>query len=119
MGIFSDNIVPSVPSNRSWNNIGYEEWMDILNNNHRKKWDPSNMWFSDPSEYYYVPADLYKSKNQLKEYLKNRKKLTPNIEKSLNDTVQQIYSKYGVWVKWKIQKKENGFIKSVYFVKFC
>jgi len=117
MGIFTNNITPSIPKDTNWNNVCY----DILAREYLKRrgfqtaWDRTSGHFIDVDSSDTPPY----SKKDIKKMFHNMKHLPKSWKESLDNTVQRIYSKYGVWVKWKIQMGSNGRIKSIYFVKFC
>lgn len=121
MSIFANNVIPT-PTNKNWNNVGYELWMDVLNEKDYRRHGPDNLWFSNPEDaaayraFYKKP---WQSKNQLKNSFKNRTRLGKIDIEVLDEVVQQGYSKYGVWLKYKVQFDKNGRIKSIVFTKFC
>ena len=118
MGIFTNNVTPTVRVDKSWNNIGYEAWIQALNESYSKGFRGSGIYWSavDPD---WRPNPWYKSKSQLKTELKQSKKLTVRHVQTLDKAVDLVYSKYGVWLKWKVQVDKNKHIKSIYFVRFC
>lgn len=123
MSIFTNNITPIQPTNRSWNKIGYEEWIAILNQKRIDRWRPENMWFSN-----YEDAIAYRrewrpvgpwNKNYIKRNLHQMKHLNRELQESIDKVQDTVYQKYGVWVKYKIQYGDNKRIKSIVFYRFC
>ena len=113
MSIFANNITPTLPSDLSWNKIGYIEWEKYLQEqfiDHTRNWgDISGLTPNLPSY----------SKNVLKRKFSNKTKLDKKNESDLNEVLERIYKKYGVWVKYKVLMGDNKRIKSIYFYKFC
>lgn len=122
MGIFENNIKPSAPAQKNWNSVGYELWMDVLNERDYRRHGPDNLWFSDPADAAAYRASYQKpwqTKNQIKRSYENRTRIGKIDAEILNEVIQSAYSKYGVWLKYRIQFGKNGRIKSIYFVRFC
>ena len=124
MGLFTNNINPEPPKDRSWNNVVYEILLEVLNRNYIERWNPDNMWFSTKED-----ADRYReewknkppypSKSYFERYMANRRHVPKDIVKAIDEATKEVFSKYGVWVKCKIQVGQNGRIRSIYFVKDC
>ena len=124
MSIFTNNVIPSLPTGKTWNNVGYEIWIDLLNEDYDRRNNPNNMWFSSQDaldEYVLIWKNhrLWQTKNQIKTKLKTMRNLTRHMQECLDRVQETSYSKYGVWLKYKIQRDSRGWIKSVYFKKFC
>jgi len=109
MSIFTNNITPTVPSNLSWNKIGYIEWEKYIQERVRKYWSTAGLTPDTPSY----------SKNFFKRKFSNKKKLSKIDESELNEVLERIYKNYGVWVKYKAQLGDNKRIKSIVFYRFC
>lgn len=120
MSIFTDNIAPALPSNLSWNKIGYIEWEKYLQEKFHEH--IRNLWSTaalipDPSLF---PKDSPSySKKFFKRKFSNKKKLSKIDESELNEVLERIYKNYGVWVKYKVQLDNNKRIKSIVFYRFC
>ena len=117
MSIFANNITPSAPKDISWNNVCY----DIFTRELYKKLH-GNTWLDYVSGHR-VDVDNFEklpwNKSDIKRKLLNMRRLPKAYVDALQTTIDKIYSKYGVWTKWKVQMSKNGRIKSIYFVKFC
>jgi len=120
MGIFTNNITPTVPKDISWNNVCY----DIFARELYKRLHAETWW--DYVSGQRVNIDDIESghvsllsQNELKRKFQNMRRLPKVYQEALQNTIDRVYSKYGVWAKWKIQMGKNGRIKSIYFVKFC
>ena len=117
MSIFCNNITPSAPKDKSWNNIGYDAWIEALNESF--DFDPSTSWYWGSAPIPNILTKSYNSKSELKKELKHLKKITDRQVRTLDEAVNNVYSKYGVWLKWKVQMSKNKRIKSIYFTKVC
>jgi len=119
MSIFANNITPTVPSDLSWNKIGYIEWEKYLQEKFHERvrgfWSASGLT-PDPS---LLPSTPPYSKNFFKRKFSNKKKLSKTDESELNEVLERIYKTYGVWVKYKVQVGNNKRIKSIVFYRFC
>jgi len=119
MSIFTDNITPTLPSDVSWNKIGYIEWEKYLqekfHNRIRNYWSAAGLTPSPLS----LPIASSYSKNSLKRRFSNKKKLNKRDESELNEVLERIYKNYGVWVKYKVMIGDNKRIKSIVFYRFC
>ena len=116
MSIFTNNITPSLPSNISWNSIGYIEWEKFLQETYQERFKNTAVaWNIDPV---YVRWPQY-SKNTLKHQYSNKKYLNENDKMILSHVIERIYKKYGVWLKYKVNIGKNKRIKSIYFYRFC
>ena len=118
MSIFTNNIAPTLPSNISWNKIGYIEWEKYLQEKFTER--AHNLWtatvgLTDPL----LPSTPSYSKKTLKRRFSNKKKLSKTDESELNEVLERIYKNYGVWVKYKVLMGDNKRIKSIHFYKFC
>ena len=122
MSIFTNNVTPEAPSsaNRNWNNVGYQIWLDILNNDIRGRVE---YWFSYASDEEIASNSAniaqWQTKSQLKNRYKNVTKLSDKFKKELDTVIDKAYEKYGVWLKYKVQFGPNKRIKSIYFIRFC
>ena len=117
MGLFTNNINPESPKDISWNNACYDIFAREL---YKRLY--SETWWDYVSGQRVSVDDLEKlpwDKNDIKRKLQNMKKLPKAYQEALQNTIDKIYHKYGIWAKWKMQMGPNKRIKSIYFVKFC
>lgn len=114
MSIFANNVNNEAPSNISWDKVAYDEWIDIRTRGYVDGEEEAHgrFWFS-------VVQSIATTKNELKRSYQNRKRIDDRMKKELDCVIQRIYSKYGVWLKYRVQMGPNKRIKSIYFVKFC
>ena len=90
MSIFTNNITPTLPSDLSWNKIGYIEWEKYLqgklSERARNLW---NLWATmsvlDPS----LPQTPPSFPNVLKRRFSNKKKLSKIDESELNGVLER------------------------------
>jgi hypothetical protein len=124
MGLFANNINPEPPKDRSWNNVTYEILLEVLNRDYMKRHNPSNMWFTSQEDAESYSAMIqnnipYPSKNYFEKRMSNFRRVPKDIVEAINTTTKEVFEKYGVWVKCRIQVGQNGRIKSIYFTKIC
>ncbi len=117
MGIFTNNITPSIPVDTNWNNLCWDIFSRCLwKTQYGQTW-----WnYSTKQRIDVMDAEGFTwDKNAFKRKLQNMKRLPKHYQKALEETMNIIYSKYGIWTKGKVQMGKNGRIKTIHFVKFC
>ena len=117
MSIFANNVNKEAPSNISWDKVAYDEWVDIRTRGYTD--DEYTAYGARGRFWYSIVQSIATTKNELKRSYQNRKRVDEYMKKELDCVIQRIYSKYGVWLKYRVQMGPNKRIKSIYFVKFC
>ena len=112
MSIFDTN--PTFLPFEDCNNVCYNELIKVIYNTEKDR--RSYLW----SSVGFVPPPIQPyTKSNLKKKFRLYKKLPKDIIRHIDVMIQNIYEDYGVFVKMKIQRKDNGYIKSVVFYKYC